>query len=222
MISQVKSLFYKKDVVKHIQQVLPDMFYKAEMECIRGGKVGMEVGCLRERQLVSMLMYFLSKSNVNEKVPTTEPEVDVKISGKPLAIRTSKNISSVKASWKVDALQAENFIATYKPKADLLFVHIQWDKVSIFGTPSLYHVPIEAAILVHFSFGKKYFTPPKQGTDAKGVEFSRAALRSLLNHPMTSTMDIDWVRPKYTHDPYHKWFQTWSAGHVHKKYLYYK
>lgn len=223
MITQLRSLFHKRDVVSYIQKVLPDLFYKAEMECTRGGKIGPEVGCLREQQLVSMLKYFLPKGNVNEDVPSMMPEVDVEISGKPLAIRTAKDINGVKASWKVDPIQVENFINTYRPKADLLFVHVQWGKNDLFEKyPSIYHVPIEAAIMVHTRLGKGYLVPPKKGTDSKGIQFSRRAIMELLNHPLTAVMSVEWIRPTYKHDPLHRWFKMWSAGHVHRKYVYYK
>jgi len=71
-----------------IQAKLPELFYLAELESSRAGKVGMEVGSARERILIAPLIYKFGQENVETNLPITEPEEDVKVFGNPISIKT--------------------------------------------------------------------------------------------------------------------------------------
>ncbi len=55
---------------------MPYLFHLAELENSRAGKVGMEIGSLRERIVVSLLIYKFGEENVETEIPITEPEID--------------------------------------------------------------------------------------------------------------------------------------------------
>ena len=84
----INKLFTEETIVKKIQARLPELFYLAELESSRAGKVGMEVGSARERILIALLIYKFGKANVETDIPITEPEVDVKVFGNPVSIKT--------------------------------------------------------------------------------------------------------------------------------------
>ena len=76
MKNPINKLFGDKTIVTKIQKKLPFLFQLAEMESQRAGKVGMEVGSLREKILISLFLYKFGKNNINAEVPITAPEVD--------------------------------------------------------------------------------------------------------------------------------------------------
>lgn len=49
MDQRIKKIFDDKELVKRIQDKLPKLFQIAELESSRAGKVGMEVGSVREK-----------------------------------------------------------------------------------------------------------------------------------------------------------------------------
>jgi len=57
MDKNILNLFSDDEIVKKVQIKLPKLFQIAELESQRAGKVGMEVGSIRERIIVSLLIY---------------------------------------------------------------------------------------------------------------------------------------------------------------------
>jgi len=57
MIEQVRELFSDAKLVGRIKQKLPQLFHLAELESSRAGKIGMEVGTIRERIIAALLIY---------------------------------------------------------------------------------------------------------------------------------------------------------------------
>jgi len=94
----------------------------------------MEVGSIREKIIVALLIYKFGESNVETEIPITEPEVDVKLFGKPLSIKTitGKSLSGVKLIWTVDATKAYEFLESYQPHCDILLVQIVWEDIGGF------------------------------------------------------------------------------------------
>ena len=66
---------------------LPHLFYLAELDSSRAGKIGMEVGSLRERIIVALLINKFGEDNVVSNIPITESEVDVILHDKPISIK---------------------------------------------------------------------------------------------------------------------------------------
>ena len=113
-MKQLRDLFEDKNAIIKIKEKLPDLFHLAELESSRAGKIGMEVGVVRERIIVAMLINFLGKKAVEIEIATTEAEVDVIVYEKPVSIKTiTGNLSGVKLIWTVDWDKAKEFQQNY-------------------------------------------------------------------------------------------------------------
>jgi len=112
-------------LIKKIQKRLPYLFQLAELEASRAGKVGMEVGSLREKILIALLIHKFGEKAIKTEIPITEPEVDLELFGEPISIKTITGMSGVKIIWTVDSQKAREFLDTYTPKCDTLLVQIK-------------------------------------------------------------------------------------------------
>lgn len=211
MDKNLKNLFTDNEIVAKIQAKFPILFHMAEEETKRDGRIGMEVGSLRERIVVSLLSYYFGEHRVNTHVPTTEAEKDVILDNNPISIKTitskaNYNFGGVKVSWTVDAKKAREFADNYAPTCDILFVHISWGNFGAF-----YYIPKIVQLEVLSSLGNlSYIKLPKEGTNPRGVEFSNAALRLLCENKETFKLDIDWEKPDIKVDVYQKWIELWQ------------
>ncbi len=208
MSSRLIGIFEDQQIIAKIKTKLPYLFGLAELEASRAGKVGMEVGSLREKILTALLIYKFGQENVDFAVPITEPEVDAKLFGAPISIKTITGQGGVKAVWTVDAQSARDFIGNYRPKADILLVQINWQSKGY-----VYFIPLEAQKVVFQEFGKdKYFKLPKVGTNPRGVEFSKETLLRLQEEPRVKKIEIEWKRPETglsLYDAYRRWVDYW-------------
>ena len=87
MAGKLTEIFTDKNLVEKIKKRLPYLFQLAESESSRAGKTGMEVGSVRERIIVALLIYKFGEANVETEIPITESEVDVKLFGEPVSVR---------------------------------------------------------------------------------------------------------------------------------------
>lgn len=207
MSSLASEIFEDKELVERIKQRLPLLFHLAELESSRAGKVGMEVGSLRERIIVALLIYKFGEANVESQIGITEPEVDVLLSGKPISIKTltSKGFSGVKLIWTVDPQKAREFREYYYPHCDILLVQINWN-----DTGGFYYIPLDVQKRLFDEIGReKYIKLPKPGTNPRGVEITKEALSSLVKDRMSKSIEIDWHRKKIDLDPYKRWVDYW-------------
>jgi len=126
MHNRLIEIFEDKNLVEKIKKRLPYLFQLAEEESSRAGKIGMEVGSIRERIIIALLIYKFGEAKVETDVPITEAEVDVKVFGEPVSIKTvtGKSFSGVKLIWTVDAQRAKEFWERYYPSCDILLVQI--------------------------------------------------------------------------------------------------
>jgi len=129
MANEILELFSDNVLVQKVQTKLSKLFQLAELESSRAGKVGMEVGSVREKILIALLIYKFGENNVETEIPITEPEIDVKVFGNPISIKTitSKNFGNVKLVWTVDAEQALLFSQKYQPTCDMILAQINWN-----------------------------------------------------------------------------------------------
>jgi len=88
MKQQIRNVFSDKELVARIQDKLPKLFQLAELESSRAGKIGMEVGSVREKIIVALLIYKFGEDHVKTEIPITEAEIDVEVYGNPLSIKT--------------------------------------------------------------------------------------------------------------------------------------
>jgi len=205
---EIADLFTDDDLVKKIQAKLPKFFQIANLESQRAGKIGMEVGSVRERIIVSLLIYKYGEENVETEIPITEPEVDVMLFGKPISIKTKSNAgySGVKLIWTVDAENSREFLNDYVPSCDMIFVHINWDNKG-----GLYHFPVYVQLEVFKLLGKeKYIKLPRPGTNPRGVEISSKALQSLVEHKNSNRIMIDWKKEELKFNAFKRWVDLWA------------
>ena len=202
----IAELFTDPAVIGKIKEKLPKLFRIAEIESSRANKIGMEVGSLREKIIIALLIYKFGAENVHADLPITEPEIDVIVDSKPMSIKTITKNGGVKAVWTVDAQSARNFINNYRPKCDIILVQIWWGEEK----DSLFLIPLDVQKQIFDKIGRdKYLNMPRAGTNPRGVEFSREALQRMINHPSTKKIRINWVKKEVEHDVYERWVDYW-------------
>jgi len=204
----IVELFSDELFIKKIQVLLPQLFEIAQIESSRAGKTGMEVGNLREKILVSMLIHKFGKDNVDTEKPTTEPEVDVKISGHPLSIKTitKKYLGGIKISWTVDEAKSKEFLNTYIPTCDMLIARIEWNNMG-----GIYYIPQKVQKEYIEANGiETYLKLPKPGTNPRGIEITRTSLESLSTNENSKSLEIEWTKRDLNYDPYKRWVDYWN------------
>ncbi|OYT61668.1 type II restriction endonuclease subunit R [Methanosarcinales archaeon ex4484_138] len=208
MISgKLARVFEDEELVNRIKTRLPYLFQLAELESSRAGKIGMEVGSLRERIIVALLIYKFGEANVETEIPVTEPEVDVNLLGEPVSIKTitGKGFSGVKLIWTVDAQKAREFRETYYPHCDIVLIQINWNDFGAF-----YYIPLKAQKRVFDGVSREgYIKLPKPGTNPRGVEITKEALSSLVRDEMSHVIKIHWQKKKIDYNPYKRWEDYW-------------
>jgi len=200
-------LFEDEETVRRIQSRLPYLFQLAELESSRAGKVGMEVGSVRERIIVALLIYKFGEENVETEIPITEPEVDARLFGEPLSIKTiTGTFSGVKVIWTVDAEKAKEFRENYYPICDILLVQIKWNDVG-----GLYYIPVQAQRKLFDKIGREnYIKLPKAGTNPRGVEFAKNVLARLTADSQAKNIEINWQKSDIGFNAYKRWLDLWK------------
>lgn len=150
-MSDIRELFADPKLVSKIQQRLPQLFQLAELESSRAGKVGMEVGSVREKIVTALLIHKFGEENVTTEIPITEAEMDIKLFNNPISIKTitGRNPSGVKLVWTVDAQKAMEFSQHYVPSCDMILVQINWENGGGF-----YYIKKEIQLSVLNKIGK--------------------------------------------------------------------
>lgn len=106
-------IFNDERLVEKIKDRLPYLFQLAELEASKAGRAGMEIGLLRERIIIALLIYKFGEDNVNTNIPITEPEVDVRVFSQPVSIKTITGMGSIKVAWTVDAQSVKRSVELY-------------------------------------------------------------------------------------------------------------
>jgi len=208
LTSHLIELFEDETLTDKIKRRLPYLYQIAELESSRAGKIGMQVGSLRENIIVALLIYKFGEKDVNTDIPIVEPEVDVKLSEHPISVKTitGKSLSGVKLIWTVDAEKAREFLENYYPRYDMLFVQIVWNDIGGF-----YYIPVEAQKRLFDKIGTtRYIKLPKPGTNPRGVEISKEALSSLVEDKETKVIGINWQKTDIVYKPYQRWIDYWG------------
>jgi len=187
---------------------MPELFQIAEIESSRAGKIGMEVGTIRERIIVALLIFIFGEDNVETEIPTTEPEIDVRLFGIPLSIKTftGNKFVSVKLIWTVDPLKAKQFQNTYQPSCDMLLIQINWGGD---GYMFWFSKDSQNEILNKIS-RERYIKLPPPGTNPRGVEISPNALNLLARHADTMILHILWRKKDIQVNTFKRWVDLWE------------
>jgi len=200
-------LFEDQEIARRIKSRLPHLFQLAELESSRAGKVGMQVGSIRENVIVALLMYKFGEENVETEIPITEPEVDARLFGEPVSIKTiTGSFSGVKVIWTVDAAKAVEFRENYYPSYDILLVRINWEDIG-----GLYYIPVQVQRRLFDEIGKEnYIKLPKAGTNPRGVEFAKNVLARLTADGQSRQIEINWQKSKIEFNAYKRWLDLWK------------
>lgn len=102
-------------------------------------------------------------SKLKTDIPITEAEVDVRVLGKPISIKTvtGKKLGGVKIIWTVDPKQALRFSQHYEPTCDVLLAQVNWG-----NTGGFFLFPKLAQFDVLKQIGReRYIKLPKPGTN---------------------------------------------------------
>ena len=208
-------MFNDRYLIEKIKLKLPYLFNMAERESSRAGKIGMEVGSLREKILIALLIYKFGEDNVKTDIPITETEIDVRLFGEPISIKTITGGSGVKIVWTVDAQKALEFVNSYFPSCDILLTQIKWnlkdsDIAKGIHPGGLFYIPLKVQRKVYNILGKeRYLKLPKKGTNPRGVEISKIGLNNILFDNGTKCINIIWKRTEIEFNPYKRWVDYW-------------
>jgi len=207
MSNSLVEIFEDEKLVEKIKKRLPYLFQLAELESSRAGKTGMEVGSVRERIIIALLIYKFGEANVETELTITEPEVDAKLSGEPISIKTitAKHFGGVKLIWTVNAQKAKEFRESYYPHCDILLVKINWNE-----TGGFYYIPLAAQKRLFDRIGREnYIKLPKPGTNPRGVEITKEALLSLVEDSEYKKIEINLERTEIEFNSYKRWVDLW-------------
>lgn len=210
MSKYLEELFEDKQLAIKIKQKLPYLFQLAELESSRAGKVGMEVGSVREKIITSLLIYRFGKENIQTEIPITKSEEDLLLFGNPVSIKTitCKNLTGVKLIWTVDSIKANDFLEKYTPYCDMLLIQVNWNNVGGF-----FYFSLNSQKKVFNKIGReRYIKLPKKGTNPRGVEISKEALTNLIQDDKSKRIDIFWEKKKIEYNPYKKWIDLWMES----------
>jgi hypothetical protein len=144
---------------------------------------------------------------VETGITITEPEIDTKVFGRPLSIKTitKGGFSGVKISWTVDTQKVQEFKEIYSPRCDILLIRIKWG-----GVGGFYYIPLEAQERVFGELGANgYIKLPKPGTNPRGVEITKEALTLLVRDEAAKSIEVDWQQTRVSYNPYKRWVDYW-------------
>lgn len=201
-------IFTDKKLIDKVKKRLPQLFQLAENESSRAGKIGMEIGSVRERIIIALLMHKFGMKDVNAVIPITEKEEDVLIVNEPISIKTITGLGGVKLIWTVDSDKAKQFLEKYRPTIGIILVVINWG-----GKGGLYYISKRVQKRIYKRLGRyNYMKLPKAGTNPRGVELSKEALLALIRDKETKSIEVDWIRKdnEIPFDPYKKWLLYWE------------
>ena len=168
----------------------------------------MEVGVLREKIIIALLIYVYGEENVNVEVPITESETDVIVMSNPISIKTKQGSinSGVKIVWTPDTNSADRFLHSYFPKTDIILINVNWNKEGGF-----YFIPKKVQEETIYKIGiENYIKLPKPGTNNRGVEFSSVGMNALLNNKHTKCIMIEWIQKELSFSVYDRWVELWK------------
>jgi hypothetical protein len=210
MKNRIIEIFEDEQLVEKIRRKLPYLFQVAELESSRAGKIGMEVGTLRERIIIALLIHKFGEDNVNTDIPITKAEVDVELSGTPISIKTftGKYFGGIKLIWTVDAKKAMEFRKNYFPNCGMILVRINWN-----GIGDFIFIPLEIQKKIFDEMGRrKYIKLPKVGTNPRGVEITKKVMNALVADNATRKIEINWKKTRIDYKPYGRWVDLWREA----------
>ncbi len=185
-----------------VKNNLPKLFKKAEIESMRGGKIGMEVGVLRERVLIALLLKSFGENNVRFDFSSTDNSKDTQVFDDVLSIKTFMNngYAGIKVFWASDNNTVKNAVNNYIPQNHLLVSNINW------GTQDggLYLINLSTQLQIFNSIGVEKYLKINKGNN-RGISIQTEVLKTLMSHQETKRIIVDWGDPKLNYNIYERW-----------------
>jgi len=183
VMEKIYNLLHQREV----QQNLIRLYQKSHWEHTKNGKMGMEIGASKEKDLTAIFRYYMGEDQVIYDTGYCSPE-DLRIGGEKFSIKhistaVGASTGSIKVKWTSDNFQAKKLIKDSQWMSDQHMLIVYWDNnknnVTILGIEqekikngvSRYH---ETAFHI------------RPGTNNRGVQFSRKMLDFILKDPAFS------------------------------------
>lgn len=169
---------------RQVQKELIYLYQQSQLECTKNGKLSMEIGSSREKDLIAILYRHIGP-DVQYNVDIHVPE-DVKIFGENFSIKHSSapvGQGSIKWKWTSDTKQANRFkeqlmsssTSEYYKNMILVYVDNYSMKITIIGI--LKQVVIDGVkILLEDAFISR------TGNNNRGVEFSNRMIKHIIKN----------------------------------------
>jgi hypothetical protein len=196
MHNNINELFACDDFTNETRKYLPALINLVNSLCDRNGKLTQEVGRLREEAIKFHISRYCGESveqepAMNELVGIHDKK-DCVLFNRDVSIKTTTGKSVVKIDWSDDKDENQNFLNTYIPEMDLMFLNINWG-----ATSYLYYIPENAQKAVIGAIGNANYLKLSKSKRNKGVSIQTKALKMLKEHPDTLCIEIDWPAYKY-------------------------
>ena len=107
--------------------------------------------------------------------------------------------------WTVDYEKVKAFILNYSPKMPILHVQVNWNSEG-----GLFYISLKTQKKIFKKLGTEgYIKAPREGTNPRGVEFSKEALNLLVKDSETKKIKIFWHKSNLEFDLYGRWLEQW-------------
>lgn len=172
---------------RNVQKDLIRLYQKSHREYTKNGKMGMEIGASKEKDLTAVFQYYMGKDQVVYDTGYCSPE-DIRIGGEKFSIKhistaVGASSGSIKVKWTADNIQAKKLIEDSRTMFGQHMLIVYWDNkknnVTILG---IEQEKIQNGI---YRYNETAFHI-RSGTNNRGVQFSRKMLDFILKDPAFS------------------------------------
>ncbi len=167
------------------------------------------VGILREHVITGYLVAEFGQEKVQVPEKGNERSYDVVLCGEKLSIKTITGDVGFKILWTADTEKVYREIDTgYEPTHDILLINIFWDELK----DSVFYIPLSAQQSVFNCIGRSNYLSSATGTNNRGIEIRKRAVKELKAHSNTFRMSVMWV-PDHTKypEPWDEWVKYWNT-----------
>jgi len=192
MMNLITSAFNDPVFKKMVQGKLPKLFKEAQTEAETYSNT-MAVGLHRKKKIIGLLIKFLGSTKVDDVFSTKMSELDVRIDNHEISIKTISNNNALKITWTTESKKVALLMKEYIPRYDIILAKINWDMKDIYQPSGLFFIPKDTQKNILYKLGRNnYIKPPKEGTNAKGIQLTKQAFKELLADNDTLHIDVDW------------------------------
>jgi len=202
MSNLIRELLTNPIYAEVIQRKLPPAFQSVEAE-LSGNPA---VGLLREQVIIGMFIAFLGENNVTLIEGGVHPDIDCYVDSEPLSIKTVSMSAGIRLKWTSNAVKAQEFIKSYKPKSHLLVVRIIWGETEVIRL-----IPLDIQRSLFNEIGANRYLDYRGSTNTRGVNLSLEAEYAFNRNPNATSLPILWRKSDLMANPITKWVDYWMG-----------